>query len=543
MPHLLPAQFPKKALAILIVLFIGFLALGFHGWSVTLREASGHDHWNEALSRTIDLVTGEEAVVVSDLHEPHWTLLVAKWGIKALLAAAIFQSAIFVFRRQWRKWRFRKVHGHHVYAGLGAHNRDLAMQALKSGVAFAVIDPDEHHPDRANLEGQGGLFLCGNPGDRELLRAAGVARAGRLIIGAGDDAANVAVAEQAASVVEEVRLGREVEILVPIDSVEMRELLRERWALLAREARHRVRLVGYRSVALRHVLTRLTRELASVPHVRQAGPRILVVADLDFAAEFLDLAAPFVQISGTATPRFSLCGVDPVGAQGLLLRYPDIGRVATVQFIEESAFTIHLAEKLDGQSFDLAVVHLGSESASLAAAERLLRSPRFRVPKVIALVDTVPVIQIQPDPQLEVMALFEHGTRSQEFGDTTLEKLARENHEAYVAGLEPAEKKTAPSWAALPEAFKDSNRWAVLHREIKQSIWNSAAENEKPALLEMLACSEHQRWMAEKIMDGWRGGATRDNFRKVHPDIRPFADLSEPAKEKDRVQVRKALGL
>ena len=96
-----------------------------------------------------------------------------------------------------------------------------------------------------------------------------------------------------------------------------------------------------------------------------------MVADLDFSDEFLTLAAPFVQISGDAPPGFSLCGVDAAGTQDLRLRYPDIGQVATVQFIDESASTIHLAEKLDGQSFDLAVVHLGSESASLAAAERL----------------------------------------------------------------------------------------------------------------------------------------------------------------------------
>lgn len=132
---------------------------------------------------------------------------------------------------------------------------------------------------------------------------------------------------------------------------------------------------------------------------------------------------------------------------------------------------------------------------------------------------------------------------SPEFGDHSLEQQARENHDAYLAGLEPAERASASPWSALPESFKDSNRWAVLHRGVKQALWQTADEAAKPALLELLACSEHQRWMAEKIMDGWRGGPVRDNQRKIHPDIRPSAELSELAKEKDRVQVRKALGL
>jgi hypothetical protein len=44
-------------------------------------------------------------------------------------------------------------------------------------------------------------------------------------------------------------------------------------------------------------------------------------------------------------------------------------------------------------------------------------------------------------------------------------------------------------------------------------------------------------------MSGWRGGTERDNVRKIHPDILPYDQLSEEVKEKDRVQVRKALGL
>jgi hypothetical protein len=60
-------------------------------------------------------------------------------------------------------------------------------------------------------------------------------------------------------------------------------------------------------------------------------------------------------------------------------------------------------------------------------------------------------------------------------------------------------------------------------------------------MLEHLTICEHQRWMGEKAMDGWRGGDQRDNTRRIHPDIQPFEKLSEPVKEKDRVQVRKAV--
>jgi hypothetical protein len=84
---------------------------------------------------------------------------------------------------------------------------------------------------------------------------------------------------------------------------------------------------------------------------------------------------------------------------------------------------------------------------------------------------------------------------------------------------------------------------AVLHRRIKRELWSSAAGAGTPQFLEHLAICEHQRWMGEKILQGWTYGETRDDGRLLHPDIRSYSDLSPETKEKDRVQVRKALGL
>jgi hypothetical protein len=468
--------------------------------------------------------------------------VLAQWGIKVLFAAAIFQSGIYLFRRHLRRWKFRKVSGHQVFVGLDSSNAELVRLALADGGRVAVLENDEHHPSRSDLEAQGVLFLCGSPLDQALLRSAGVARARRVVVGTGNDEKNVAAAEQVAGLMKQ-ESEVSVEVLVPVECSEMRELLRERWELLSHAKGFHVRLVGFRPVALRHVLTVLAKLLANSPAIRGRGPRILLAAPADFALEVLDLAVPFLQVTGDALPSYDICGVPDREACRFLNGHADIGLVANVTFHQESVDESPLAEGLDGREFDIALVHLDSEAATLAAADAILRSNRFQVGRVLAVIHAPSVIRIKPDERLEVLSLFAHGMSAPEFGDHSLEQLAMDNHEAYLAGLEPAERASAPSWQALDEAFKDSNRWAVLHRNVKLAIWQKAVDSDKPALLEMLACSEHQRWMGEKIMDGWRGGATRDNFHKIHPDIRPYADLSEPAKEKDRVQVRKALGL
>ena len=62
-----------------------------------------------------------------------------------------------------------------------------------------------------------------------------------------------------------------------------------------------------------------------------------------------------------------------------------------------------------------------------------------------------------------------------------------------------------------------------------------------PSTVEALAEAEHRRWMGDKILAGWRYGAERDDTRRLHPSMRPYEDLSDAEKQKDRATVANAL--
>ena len=55
---------------------------------------------------------------------------------------------------------------------------------------------------------------------------------------------------------------------------------------------------------------------------------------------------------------------------------------------------------------------------------------------------------------------------------------------------------------------------AVLHHRVKRKIWEFTKEENKDKIISLLACSEHQRWKAERIFSGWKGGPDRDDERK-----------------------------
>jgi hypothetical protein len=539
----MPSHHTRPIIWLLLGLAGGLLlALAIYGWRETLTEAGVRPDWSMVLEQTVGLASGAEAIVVGEQFDEHWTVTVARWGLKGVFALAVLQSALLVFWRQVRQWRYRKVKGHHVFVGLGGHSSDLVLRALREGHQVAVVEADEHHPLRGTLEQAGALFVCGNPSDVVKLKAAGTSRATWVVIAAaGGEETSMTAAEAVAGMPSESGAGVARELLVVIESRETRELLNQRWSLVVHPQGWQTRIVSFRSVALRQIVTELALKMASSEVARQRGPRILVSATEDFTKDFLCAAIPFLQISGATLPEFWVLGAQAEAQAAFERLHPAAPLVAMVRFVTVDDSLAAVCSELAGQSFDAAVVHQDEQTRTLALGERLLRSPQFGVASVTAVMHHPPNLQLAADDRLHIVSLFEQGLKSPEFGDLTLECLARDNHEGYLAGLDKEEQAKAPAWDALGESFKESNRWAVLHRQIKRHIWEQTPDADRPAMLEHLTICEHQRWMGEKAMDGWRGGDQRDNTRRIHPDIQPFEILSDPVKEKDRVQVRKGL--
>ena len=53
-------------------------------------------------------------------------------------------------------------------------------------------------------------------------------------------------------------------------------------------------------------------------------------------------------------------------------------------------------------------------------------------------------------------------------------------------------------------------------------------------LTERLAEDVHDIWARQRIADGWTYGPRRDDRLKQHPNLVPYAQLTDPEKEYDR---------
>lgn len=107
----------------------------------------------------------------------------------------------------------------------------------------------------------------------------------------------------------------------------------------------------------------------------------------------------------------------------------------------------------------------------------------------------------------------------------------------------------ARAWDNVPETYRAANRAVADSALIKlwDMGWKPALGAKgtleppiDPALLTRLAEVEHARWVAERLMSGWRPGAERNNRLMVHPNIVAWDQLSDDVKKRDETQVRAA---
>lgn len=154
--------------------------------------------------------------------------------------------------------------------------------------------------------------------------------------------------------------------------------------------------------------------------------------------------------------------------------------------------------------------------------------------------------------KLSVFGVIEEACVPSNIRDDFTEQLARSIHSAYVAmeaahGKTPATNPSMVPWESLPEGLRQANIDQAAGIGDKMEAIGAIIVPESAGApefqftgeeVERLAEQEHERWMRDKLSQGWRYGQPRDDERKIHPDLLPWAALSEADKDKDRNAVR-----
>ncbi len=528
-----------------LVLAVALLAFvfGLAGLNQFLVAAGQDASWLDLVYFTTRLFTlsydlqGEVTPYVTSVPE---LLQVARFLAPATSIYAASKGFLLVAACQVNIWRLRHWQGHAVVCGAGKRGRQVALALRAEGRQVVVIERVGEAETLAELRATGVRVIIGSATDPAHQAQARLQEAGMVVAATSSEEFNLEVALAAirrdgtGSMEILVHASRQFAGLFeqqpPFDRI--------RQGVHARFFDHDVSAAR---LLLQEFATDLATELARKPR----PPRLLLAGNGSLLPELLGAAVTQCHYAFAGVPRLEVATADgEVLRRRFPILHPQLGQVAEVNLIElTSADLAHLelASLPGGADFDLVFVVCRDDVDTLNLARRLAQQGTGTACRTVACLrsstNLMRLLAIkQPIPGVEIRDLVELGCRADVLLHGELDREARAIHEGYVqtqttAGATEATNPALVVWENLPESLRQANRAQADHIPVKL---RALTVSRSPEIIEALAEAEHRRWIAEKILAGWRHAERRDNARQLHPSLKPYSQLSEPEKQKDR---------
>ncbi|MTD55225.1 RyR domain-containing protein [Amycolatopsis pithecellobii] len=483
------------------VLVVVALVLGYLGLAEYLAGNPQYAH------RPIDLVYYDlqlfviNSAPVSNGGPYPWPLEVSRFLTPAVTAYAVIEAARLLFATELARLRARRRARHIIVCG----------------------DSDAAKTLAGNLRAHHKVVHIDSARNPQVLVGAGLARADRLYALADETPTNIATVLAASQV--ERRAHASLEVHAHVADPELGEALRDRgW-----RDELEVDFFSLDGVAAKQVLAAFQPD----------GERLVVIGLSAFGrALLLELARR------GRHPTVEVIVADPDGeavVAELKARHP---------FFEAACRVTVVPVYIPEPGVHLVYVCHDDE-------ERALRDGLTAAATVDATRGTVIVRMAQLAGVGEMIVEHGHEDRLRFVGvldmasaylsERITDSLARALHRRYLRdqqalGEDVHGNPSLVDWDELPDTLRDANRASADDIERKLELvgcrmvpsLDAAPFAFEPDEVERLAIAEHERWMAERRADGWRLGQRRDNMRKLHPDLRPWDELGEAERQKDR---------
>jgi hypothetical protein len=486
----------------------------------------------------------------------------------AIVAYTAVRALATLFYEQLQSVRLRFTRDHVVICGLGRMGSLLTKGFLRDGEQVVAIERDEGNDYIQQCREQGATVLVGSATDPELLRKAGVHSARYVVSVCGDDSTNAEVAVHVRALAGHHQ-GRRLTCFVHIVDPRLHSLLRERELVLEKGTPFRLEFLNIFDRGARLLLDDYPPPAANT--AASCRPHVLVVGLGRMGESLITHIARSWWVERRAEgerPRITVIDREAQRkVESLRLLYPQLEKAC-----ELSARQMDVRwPEFQGASFlfnadgdcDVSAVYvcLDNDSLGLMAGLTLLQRVRgHNIPIVVRLAHETALATLLCGGEeatlqdLHAFGLLDRTCRPKLILGGTHEILARAIHEDYVRrqrelGDTPESNPALVPWDELPEGLKESNRHQADHMGVKLKAigygiapltdWDAERLQFTAEEVELMAQMEHQRFVEERLRAGWTGApGPKSMEQKTSPDLVPYNELSELAKEKDRGTVR-----
>ncbi len=550
------------------VMWILAIALGYIGFAKYFASTGETRSVWDILYVTLQLFTLESGALSGPVG---WELQAARFLAPLLAVYTAIQAVASIFREQIQMLRMRFLKGHIVICGLGRKGYLLSRAFRSRGEGVIVIEQGTENDFLIQCQQDGIMILLGNAADSVLLRQARVDRAKYVISVCGNDGTNAEIAALVHNLVSG-RKGKTLSCLVHMYDLQFYNLVREREMAMGELDAFRLELFNVFESGSRLLLDEYSPFNATsdacdlVPHilvvgVGRLGESIVVNSARTWWERRTD--------EGLGRLRITLIDSQAKTKKELLcLRYPQLEQAAelipeeidvTGPDFERAAFLFNSQGDPD---VNVVYICLDDDSNALSAALTLRQRLRATtIPIVVrtahesGLAALLKKRNIKHDSfaSLRPFGLLDHTCTPEFVSGCTYEILARAFHEQYVdserkKGSMPETDPSMVSWEDLPENLRESNRNQVEHIRVKLEAvgcdiavtneWEVAPFRFSPDEAELMSQMEHERFVAERLRQGFTYAPTKDLAKKKSPTLVPWQELPDLEKEKDRNSVR-----
>jgi voltage-gated potassium channel Kch len=456
-----------------------------------------------------------------------------------------------------------RLRNHVVVVGSGPIGEDLAKRLRAAGNAVVGLGGLAADADALAVEGE--------PASPEILTRAGLVQAKAAIVTAAPGIDIARIAGAAGRLAASGRPSDLGPLVVVAELADRQQQARLEDELRAATDSFRIELRFFQPVAqaARAAFGRHPLDRGVDPH----GGRplhILVVGIDSLGCEIVERAVRLGRISAAHQPVLRIAAPDAAAAErDLLQRYPGLRQCCALSFHEAVLGTDGVPDPaaLLAALADLPATAiftcLDTDAANLDTALRLraalARQTRHDPPIYVRQNDPGPLARYRAERRSDAT----DSTRLIAFGslddmrdigaalDERLDGLAKVVHEYYretrVAQGEKLDKLPAGApWGALRETFRRASREQADHIAVKVGAvrCHTVPADAAPPFaftdndLEACARLEHERWSADRWLDGWTYGTPRDDARKVHHCLVPYEQLTKEYRDLDRNPVR-----
>ena len=413
---------------------------------------------------------------------------------------------------------------HLVVIGEGRHATEAAQTARAEGAAVVLIDPAVTEPEAEDLNQLGVLVIRDDL--RAATRKAALRRARRVVVVGASASANLYRAGRAAELMD----ADTTDLHVQVEDEDVLEMLRQSAAAHAGPG------PAPRPFSLAAAAARQANETLRL----WDRPGRLHVALLDAGPFSQAMARQALTLGwrvGRPAPRITFW--DRSGeiedrwrrmAPGAVADLDPVYDVQPFQIVFSKAASIgaFLQETTDADAW------VCESDLGVACAASLLASRLDEQPLVVVSGDQ-PLGEMLPGVHMAVSG-FAAGLEPAIL--PAVDRYAQRLHGAYEnrgrdGYIELGSEASGVRWAILPESLWAANRAAASHIPVKLADAGDADPRDDRDLLERMSETEHDRWCAERLLNGWRPGE-RDNRLKLHPGLTGWRNLDEPTRQKDR---------